>query len=164
MDYSYDDDFVSLAHAEDIEQMKRILGFVSADGVERALRVGLEYGYVDVVEFLITHVSISDPHSQFLTQAVFHGYIECVTWMMSISDAKANNSRALQEALVFGHEAIFELLYPVSDPQAALYCMQKNTAAFDEDDWGPLEKRISLEQHEKLRSSVPIGNEKSRKI
>lgn len=160
---NYSDDFVSLAHGQDVEQMQKILGYVSDDAVERALRVGLEYGYVDVVEFLITHVSISDPHSQFLTQAVFHGYIQCVTWMMSISDAKANNSRALQDALVFGHEDIFELLYPFSDPQAALYSMQKNTA-FDEDDWGPLEKRISLEQRDKLRRNVHSGVDKNRKM
>lgn len=160
---NYSDDFVSLAHGQDVEQMQKILGYVSDDAVERALRVGLEYGYADVVEFLITHVSISDPHSQFLTQAVFHGYIQCVTWMMSISDAKANNSRALQDALVFGHEDIFELLYPVSDPQAALYSMQKNTA-FDEDDWGPLEKRISLEQRDKLRRNVHSGVDKNRKM
>lgn len=158
---NYDDDFVSLTHAEDLENMKKILGFVGADGIERAVRVANEYGYSEIVEFLVSNAEL--PNSQhLLNQAVFHGHLDCVRWMLSISDPKENESNPLQVAVVQGHTDIFELLYPVSDPQAALLSLQ-NHQMYDVDDWKILEERIQKNQRETLMAAVSIGCDTQRK-
>ena len=158
---NYDDDFVSLAHAEDLDTMKKILGFVGADGIERAVRVATEYGYSEIVEFLVCNATL--PQSQnLLNQAVYHGHLECVKWMLSVSDPKANNSNPLQVAVVQGHMDIFELLYPVSEAEVALSSLQKHSM-FDADDWKILEDRIQKDQRNKLIAAVPKGCEKQRK-
>lgn len=155
---NYDDDFVSLAHAEDLDSMKKILGFVGADGIERAVRVANEYGYSEIVEFLVCHTSIPNVQ-RLLNQAVFHGHLECVKWMLSVADPQVDNSSPLAVAVLQGHDDIFELLYPVSNPQEALFALQKN-AAYDVDDWIMLEQRIQHDQREKLASVVSHGCDK----
>lgn len=158
---NYDNDFVSLAQSEDLENMKKILGFVGPDGIERALRVANEYGYSGIVEFLVSHTP--PPGSQhLLNQAVFHGHLECVKWMLSVSNPKDNNSNPLQVAVVQGHMDIFELLYAVSDPQAALLSLQKHSM-YDADDWKILEERIQKDQRDKLSAVVGSGCDKQRK-
>jgi len=154
---NYDDDFVSLAHAEDLDGMKKILGFVGADGIERAVRVANEYGYSEIVEFLVCHTSIPNVQRLF-NQAVFHGHLECVKWMLSVANPKVDNSNSLAVAVLQGHDDIFELLYPVSNPQEALFALQKN-AAYDVDDWIMLEQRIQHDQRNILAAAVPSGCE-----
>lgn len=159
---NYDDDFVSLAHAEDLDNMKKILGVVGKDGIERALRVANEYGYSEIVEFLVCNTP--PPDSQhLLNQAVFHGHLACVKWMVSVSDPKENNSNPLQVAVLQGHKDVFELLYFVSDPQAALFSLQKNHM-YDSDDWKMLEERLQKDQRDKLISVTSHGRETHRKM
>lgn len=161
MGYSYDDDFVSLAHAQDLESMKKILGFVGLDGIERAVRVANEYGYSDIVEFLVCNASI--PNSQrLLTEAVFHGHLECVKWMLSVADPKVDNSNPLAVAVLQGHDDSFELLYSVSNPQAALFSLQNNPM-YDADEWYVLEERIRKEQRDTLAAAVSNGCDTHRK-
>lgn len=155
---NYDDDFVSLAHAEDLDSMKKILGFVGADGIERAVRVANQYGYSEIVEFLVCHTCIPNVQ-QLLNQAVFHGHLECVKWMLSVADPQVDNSNSLAVAVLQGHDDIFELLYPVSNPQQALFALQQNSA-YDADDWIMLEQRIHKDQREKLAGVVPRGCDK----
>lgn len=158
---NYDDDFVSLAHAEDLDNMKKILGFVGADGIERALRLSNEYGYSEIVAFLVSNTE--PPTSQhLLNQAVFHGHLECVRWMLSVSNPKDNNSNPLQVAALQGYDDIFELLYPVSDPQQALFSLQNNRM-YGIEDWKMLEERIQKDQRDNLIAAIPNGCEKQRK-
>ena len=80
------------------------------------LQVASELGYADCVAFLITKCNPRANKSKALCLAASNGHIECVNLLIPVSDPKANGSRALCLATENGHEACVDRLIPLVDP------------------------------------------------
>lgn len=73
--------------------------------------------------------------------------IEIVKMLLEKADARLNNSAALQYACVSKNAPAFDLLYPLSDPHAALYELQKR---YTDTHWRILEERIQQDLRQAL--------------
>jgi len=119
-DFSYDNDFATLARFGDVDEMAKLVGFVSPDGVERALEIASVLGNANVIRFLIGNTMVTDGENVCLFKAVRTGCVECVEWVSSVSDPKHNFSEPLRLALVLDYREIADFLLPLSDLQEAL--------------------------------------------
>lgn len=106
-------DAAMLGHAQCVELLIPV-----SKHFERALITAVEHEHVSCVRLLAPHIDITK--TDILTRAVQNKDIECVRILLPYSDPKFCNSDALQWASHHNNQDIFDLLYPVSDPQAAL--------------------------------------------
>lgn len=74
-------------------------------------------------------IPISIPHAWenlALCNAVTHGKHDVVHLLIAVCDVQLDDSKALRGAVKFGEDQMIDLLYPISDPRAALKRMQRN--------------------------------------
>lgn len=82
--------------------------------------------------------------------------IERVKHRMEHVDLDYKNSHFLQVASMHSHQEIFDLLYPLSNPQEALDDMKQN--GFSELDMLMLKRRITMEHEQRvLQETVANG-------
>lgn len=102
------------------------------------------------VERLLPYAT-QDSCSSSLLVATRNHDIGIVKLLLKKADPTWNNSEALQYACVSKQKQFFELLYPLSDPHAALYELQKK---YTETYWGVLENRIQHDLRKKLHNKT----------
>lgn len=88
-----------------------------------------------------------------LQSAAAVGSIKSLELLMGVCDPKINNSWALQAATANGCYSCMELLYPVSDVEAAL-TMLHHDFPDTEDAWSPLEEYHAQQIKTKLRNAI----------
>lgn len=111
----------------------------------------------ECVQRLLPYTS-EDRCSAALGQA--HCNIEIVKLLLEKADARWNNSVALGFACVSKQKDIFELLYPLSDPHAALHELQKR---YTDIHWRMLEERIQQDLRQALYDQTAPEFKKSSK-
>lgn len=118
-------------------------------------------GHTECVRLLIP-VSDSSDRNQALISAASLGRPECVKLLIPVCDPKTNNSAALQKAVTHLHQSCIDtnacqscidLLYPISDPYAALHQLQRDHPTWPQW-WKELEQRIANEQNQLLRTHI----------
>ena len=85
--------------------------------------------------------------------SVFVGNMKALKIIVGFSDPKANESAALQSASTQKNQEIFEYLYKISDPSAALLSMKSKNSG----DSKMLEDRIKIDQDKKELLFVTKG-------
>lgn len=86
------------------------------EGNSAALRWSAAFGHIDCLEYLIP---VSNPRaidSMALQWAAKHGHPRCVEALLAVSNPCADGSWALLWALMNGHAECIRLLLPVSKP------------------------------------------------
>lgn len=135
-----------------------------SEHVSRATLMAAEWGRTQCLECLISLCS-KDTLNQALEDAAYGGSVEAVRMLLKHADPLANRSSALRWASYVGHQGVFDLLYPISDPQAALDTMK-------EENDGPaprrlLEERLEIERLKGVLTGETQHNEnppKGRKL
>lgn len=102
----------------------------------------------DLLPHLLPHLD-KEACTAALENAAHHATARTVALLLTHATPKRDNSKALQWASVRGDQRMFDLLYPVSDPLAALEHLQQIST--DQADWAMLEARI---QCDTLKSQV----------
>lgn len=104
----------------------------------------------ELVRKILPHVE-PDSCSDGLVAATRNGDLEMVQLLLEKADPRANTSGALQHACVLKKTDIFNLLYPLSDPAAALHELQKR---YTDIHWKRLEERIQDDLRNSLKNET----------
>ena len=146
----------------------RMLPLADPRFIGQALRSACEREYIPCVTLLLEHVGEQDvynmcvktaqcgpssmlpvlfnAHPAFAASSLYaaakYGMTDCLSVLIPLVDPKINNSKALQWAVVMEQVECIELLYPISDPVAALNELKPKSR---EQIWLPLESRIQRE-------------------
>lgn len=119
---NYDDgsNLIAAARAGDRSTLSALLASGShlPNGQNRhlALCVAARLGHAPCIELLISGSDPKCEDSRALRLAAKHGFAECVRLLIPVSDPKANDSQALLLAAEDGHAECVKALIPVSDP------------------------------------------------
>lgn len=89
------------------------------DFVYQALLYAADGGNSQCINLLLPFSSIVH-NTMALKQAAKHGYVECVTTLIPVSEPRFNSSEALRHAAKRGHNGCVDALYCVSQPFEAL--------------------------------------------
>lgn len=148
-------------------EVARLLPLLEADEIPFSLFSAVTHKYTYAVKLLAPLSGTQNNNS--LWVAVSTKYLDGVHVLLPIADPKHHDSVCLQRAVLNNDEAIFELLYPVSDPVVALNGV-KTSDQFEEDPsranasvFMTLEARV-LQQTLKDSVSPAQGQTRSNKI
>lgn len=73
--------------------------------------------------------------------------VEIINVLIKYADPKYNDSKALQKAVLENAQHNIDILYPISDPSAALKALQESIAPIRiPEDWMPLHERIESDR------------------
>lgn len=105
-----------------------------------ALNSAAEKGHLTLVQHIAPLV---DAYSQEegLCMAVLYNRIDVVHHLLPLCNPKNQSSKFLAAAAAEGHTELFELLYPLSNPEDALRYIQRKFPT-QPDHWAMLEQRI----------------------
>lgn len=107
-----------------------------------------------MVAFLLQYCDPTATQNNILALAVRKGDATVLQTLMSRCDPKSNCSAALQETVAYQNQEMFDLLYPVSNPQEA-WDVIKNDAWFDRSQRKMLKSRLDIDkQHAKITRAV----------
>jgi len=146
-------ELILAAEDGDHKKVKRLLTVADPEALgSRALLVACQKGHLECVKLLLPLASLEDSQSvgkqlaehgtspealallvnhdpkfapMLLVHAVTGKNLKAVTVLSELTDPKYKDSLALQWAVVTGQEDIVDVLFDVSDPKAALFCIQK---------------------------------------
>lgn len=103
-----------------VDEVRRLIPISHcADWNSRPLINAVYGGHVECVRLLIP-VSNPKDYNKALWFASGRDSVECVKLLLEVADPLHNNSQALQSAVIHKNQEIVDLLYPLSDPDAAL--------------------------------------------
>jgi ankyrin repeat protein len=120
-----------------------------------ALHAACENADREIVEFLIPFQDWSDSFGRkcALFKAVEGGSLDVVKLILPHVPSKTQRTEALREACKSNNQAIFDLLYPLSNPQSALKYME-NRKTVTEEEKQMLKDAITAEQQNKVLSEA----------
>lgn len=126
-----------------------------------AIMGACNYGHQKVVEFLLTVYTWENAATKkdALLCAVSSGSVEMAKYMLTHATHKKHRNEALGEASTTKNQEMFDLLYPLSNPQAALDLMDKNPEATD-DDKSMLRDEIAHRQNLAINKALGTTPEK----
>lgn len=166
----------------DHKKVKRLLPVADPNVLgSRALLVACQKGHLECVKLLLPLASLEDTQSigqqlaehgpscdalallvhhdpefapMLLVHAVAGKNIKAATVLSELTDPKHKDSLALQWAVLTGQEDMVNVLFDVSDPKAALGCIQKQHADQPQR-WSWFYDRVmQVEQHQILSAAV----------
>lgn len=105
-----------------------------------------ECNHAACLDLLAPHVS-KDEANQMLGLIGGQCSADVLNVLLKYADPKHNNSKALQKAVLENAQPNIDILYPISDPSAALKSLQDSIAPMRiPQDWMPLYERIESER------------------
>jgi len=109
----------------------------------------------DMVEFLITCHDWSDDFGRkcALISAVDGGSLDVVKLILPHVPSKTHRTEALREACKYNNQAVFDLLYPLSNPQSALKYMESRKTV-SESEKRMLKQAVTADQQNKVLSEA----------
>lgn len=122
-----------------------------------ALNSAAEKGYLDMVKHISPLVG-EYAQEEALCMAVLYNRVDVVDYLLPRCNPKNQSSKFLAAAAAEGHTELFELLYPLSDPENALIYL-KRKFGHQPESWEALEQRIV---REKLLAATPQDRTKKR--
>lgn len=178
--------FLKAARTDDEETLARYAGSKHTKrNLRQALKTACEREYGPCVQVLLEHASPEDVYNtcmqtasrgpagalpwllahapqwapDCLCEAAKNCNVKALSFLIGITDPKADNSLALQWAVVHGFVPCIDLLYPVSDPRAALEQLKEDQPPRH---WMELEMRIQRDIL--MEATVDCGSKRSRKM
>lgn len=129
--------------------------FSRENGGTHALYAACRNGDKDMVEYLIQFHDWSDDFGRriALLSAVEGGSLDVVKLILPHVPNKPHRTEALRDACKYNNQAIFDLLYPLGNPQSALKYME-NRKTVTEEEKQMLKDAIAAEQQNKVLSEV----------
>ena len=127
------------------------------DNQHDVLRLAIQTRNQLIIDIILTHVSSAN--SEVLCAAVRTNDINVVRKILPICNPKDQSSSALQEAVAFQNQEIFDLLYPLSDPQEAWECIRKDSW-FDARQRKMIKSRLDVDR-QKAKLEKALGSEVS---
>lgn len=115
-----------------------------------ALNSAAENGHLTMVQHIASLVGEYDKEEA-LCMAVLYNRVDVVHYLLPLCNPKNKSSKFLAAASAERHTDLFELLYPLSNPENALGYLQ-STFANQPESWEMLEQRIL---HDKLLAVTP---------
>ena len=107
-----------------VEEVRRLIPIsYCANWNSQPLINAARNGHTECVRLLIP-VSNPKDYNTALWFTSGTGNVECVKLLLTVADPKHDNSRALVAAVIRQRQDVIDLLYPVSDPDAALQQMR----------------------------------------
>jgi len=108
-----------------VDEVRRLIPIsYCADWNSHPLINAARGGHAECVRLLIP-VSNPKDYNTALWMASSRDSVECVKLLLAVADPLHNHSQALQSAVINKNQEIIDLLYPVSDPDAALDQIRK---------------------------------------
>lgn len=104
------------------------------------LNTAAEHGHLDMVKHISPLVG-EYAQEEALCMAVLYNRVDVVDYLLPRCNPKNQSSKFLAAAAAEGHTELFELLYPLSDPENALIYL-KRKFAHQPENWETLERRI----------------------
>ena len=83
-----------------------------------------ECGFADLLTQLMPHWS--EPRDDVIKYVADAGHVECIEILLTVCSALDDNSRGLQNACINDDTDMFNVLLPLSDPQAAWAALHKH--------------------------------------
>lgn len=141
-----------------LECAKILQSFSRENAGRYSLCVACQNGDKNMVEYLIQFHDWSDDFGRriVLLNAVESGSLDVVKLILPHVPNKPHRTEALRDACKYNHQAIFDLLYPLSNPQLALKYMEKRKEVTEEEKQ-MLKDAIAAEQQNKVLSEA-VGN------
>lgn len=177
-------ELILAAENGDHKKVKRLLPLADPHVLgSRALRVACQKGHVECVKLLLPLASLEDSQSvgqhvaehgpstdalaflvahdlefapTLLVHAVVGKNIKAAAILSELTDPKHKDSLALQWAVVTGQKNMVNILLDVSDPEAALFCIQKQHADRPQR-WTWFYDLVMEAQKEKILSEIGEG-------
>ena len=120
-------------------------------------------GHANMVEFLIPMLKAEEclNTSKILIKSIQGGSIDVVKIVLPYVKNKVSRTKGLREACKYNNQAIFDLLYPLSNPQSALDSMEKSNAPHKETEM--LRAEIARRQNIAISQAVGEGVNRVRK-
>lgn len=114
------------------------------------LLLAIDFGDQDVVEVLSAAYGV-EGNSVALVAAAREGFVESLEILLPRADPLYRNSQALAAAAINGNDACVEVLYSISNPNAALESM-KAYYPHQAEKWVALEERVERERLQRILS------------
>lgn len=121
------------------------------------LNLAIKTQNLPIIDVLLPYVSSGS--SEMLCAAVRTSNENVVRKVLHLCNPKDQSSSALQEAVAFQNQEIFDLLYPLSDPQEAWECIRKDSW-FDARQRKMIKSRLDVDR-QKAKLEKAIGSEVS---
>lgn len=102
-----------------VQEILRDVNELDHDKDDDYLSHATQKGQLDIVKLLLPLYNTRNFTSEMI-MAVREGHLEVVEFLLPMSNVKWMDSVALQVAAFYDQPEIFHVLYPLSDPQAAL--------------------------------------------
>jgi len=154
----------SIANGKE-QWVQRFIGLEGAlDNQHDVLKLAIQTRHQLIIDIILTHVSSAN--SEVLCAAVRTDDINVVRKILPMCNPKDQSSSALQEAVAFQNQEIFDLLYPLSNPQEAWECIRKDSW-FDAHQRKMIKSRLDVDrQKAKLEKAVrsEVSSAKIKKI
>lgn len=138
-----------------LECAKILQPFSHENAGRYSLCVACQNGDKNMVEYLIPFHDWNDDFDRriVLLNAVESGSLDVVKLILPHVPNKPHRTEALRDACKYNHQAIFDLLYPLSNPQSALKYME-NRKTVTEEEKRMLKDAITAEQQNKVLSEA----------
>lgn len=134
-----------------LECVKILLPFASLEDAQSVAQQVAQHGPSDALRLLVEN----DPELApiLLVHAVTGKNIKTTSVLCELTDPKFGDSLALQWAVITGQKDMVDILFSVSDPQAALLGIQNQHAPTPQS-WAWFEDRIAHMQKQKILSEI----------
>ena len=174
-------ELILAAENGDHKKVKRLLPVADPNVLgSRALLVACQNGHLECVKLLLPLASLEDTQSvgqqlaehgpscdalallvdhdpefapMLLVHAVVGKNVKTATVLSKLTDPKHKDSLALQWAVMTGQEDMVDVLFDVSDPKAALYCIEKQHADLPQR-WSWFYDRVMQVEQQKILSAI----------
>lgn len=111
---------------------------------------------INILKFLLPHIT---QDTKLLPAAVRSGNMDILCSILKICDPKWECSAALQEAIAHQNQEMFDLLYPLSNPQEAWEVIRKDSW-FDRNQRKMLKSRLDVDrQKSKLERAIAVSEQ-----
>ena len=145
-----------------VECAKILMPFVDENHIFHALLATAKNGHTQVLEFLLPLYKWANAYTKkaVLCNAALSPSVAAFKTVLPYVPSKTHRTEALREACKANNQAIFDLLYPLSNPQSALkYMEQRKTVTEEEKQM--LKDAITAEQQKKVLTQA-VGDTNNR--
>lgn len=141
---------------DDLLAVEKVLPYITRPTLPlSSLQCAISHKHFKVLQYLLNSRPTVDPHT--LMYAVRSQSVEILYMVLPHCDPKAHCSAALQEAVAYQDKEMFDILYPVSNPQVAWDVIRKDDW-FDQKQRHMLKSRLDTDrQRAKLERAVNVA-------
>lgn len=137
-----------------LQCVELLLPLASIEDCQTVSQLVAEHGHPESLKLLVEHDPDFAP--MLLVHAVTGKNLQTATVLSELTNPKYKDSLALQWAVVTGQKDMVDILFPVSDPEAALFCIQKQHADRPQR-WTWFYDRVMETQKQKILSEIGEG-------